>query len=97
MAFHVGYITGPTLGGFIIDAVGWRWVFFLTVPIGLACAYFGWKILNERAVSEGLVQLDIAGAAYLLLTNICFIYALNRLPHQGFETLWWSSFSSSPP
>ena len=32
MAFHVGYITGPTLGGFIIDAVGWRWVFFLTVP-----------------------------------------------------------------
>ena len=49
MAFHVGYITGPTLGGFIIDAAGWRWVFFLTVPIGLACAYFGWKILKERA------------------------------------------------
>ena len=56
MAFHVGYITGPTLGGFIIDAVGWRWVFFLTVPIGLVCAYFGWKILNERTVSEGQVQ-----------------------------------------
>ena len=27
--------------------------------------------------------MDFAGAAYLLLTNICFIYALNRLPHRG--------------
>jgi EmrB/QacA subfamily drug resistance transporter len=83
MAFHVGYITGPTLGGFIIDAAGWRWVFFLTVPIGLACAYFGWKILKERPISDEKVAVDFAGAAYLLLTNLCFLYALNRLPHRG--------------
>jgi EmrB/QacA subfamily drug resistance transporter len=83
MAFHVGYITGPTLGGFIIDAVSWRWVFFLTIPLGLACAYSGWKILKERPASETRVQIDFAGAGYLLLTNICFLYALNRLPHRG--------------
>jgi len=83
MAFHVGYITGPTLGGFIIDAAGWRWIFFLTTPIGLACAYFGWKVLKERAPNDEQVKVDFAGAVYLLLTNICFIYALNRLPHQG--------------
>jgi EmrB/QacA subfamily drug resistance transporter len=83
MAFHVGYITGPTLGGFIIDAVGWRWIFFLTAPLGLACAYFGWKILKERPRSEAPIKVDAAGAAYLLLTNTCFIYALNQLPHRG--------------
>ncbi|HUR71453.1 MAG TPA: MFS transporter [Candidatus Limnocylindrales bacterium] len=83
MAFHVGYITGPTLGGFIIDAVSWRWVFFLTIPLGLACAYSGWKILKERPASETRVQIDFAGAGYLLLTNVCFLYALNRLPHRG--------------
>jgi len=87
MAFHVGYITGPTLGGFIIDAAGWRWIFFLTIPIGIACAYIGWKILKERAPSQQPIKVDIAGAAYLLLTNICFIYALNRLPHQGVRDL----------
>jgi len=58
-------------------------VFFLTVPIGLACAYFGWKILKERTASDEPVQIDFAGAAYLVLTNICFLYALNRLPHRG--------------
>jgi EmrB/QacA subfamily drug resistance transporter len=83
MAFHVGYITGPTLGGFVIDAAGWRWIFFLTTPIGLACAYFGWRVLKERASSDEPIKVDFAGAAYLLLTNVCFIYALNRLPHQG--------------
>jgi EmrB/QacA subfamily drug resistance transporter len=83
MAFHVGYITGPTLGGFVIDAAGWRWIFFLTVPIGLACAWFGWRVLKERAASKEPIKIDFAGAAYLIITNICFIYALNRLPHRG--------------
>jgi EmrB/QacA subfamily drug resistance transporter len=83
-AYHVGYMTGPTLGGFIIDTIGWRWIFFVTIPIGLAAAYFAWRVLKEREKSEEPVQVDFTGAAYLLLTNICFVYALNQLPHLGF-------------
>jgi len=83
-AYHVGYMTGPTLGGFIIDTIGWRWIFFVTIPIGLAAAYFAWRVLKEREKSKESVQVDFAGAAYLLLTNICFVYALNQLPHLGF-------------
>jgi EmrB/QacA subfamily drug resistance transporter len=82
-AYHVGYMTGPTLGGFIIDTIGWRWIFFMTIPIGLACAYFAWRVLREREKSQAAVKVDMAGAAYLLLTNICFVYALNQLPHLG--------------
>jgi EmrB/QacA subfamily drug resistance transporter len=87
MAFHVGYMTGPTLGGFVIDTLGWRWIFFLTIPIGIASAYFGWIVLKERAPSAERIKVDVAGAAYLLLTNICFIYALNQLPHKGARDL----------
>lgn len=82
-AYHVGYMTGPTLGGFIIDTIGWRWIFFMTIPIGLAAAYMAWRVLKERAQSEVHIQVDFAGAAYLLLTNVCFVYALNQLPHLG--------------
>lgn len=85
MAFHVGYIAGPTLGGFIIDTLGWRWIFHVTIPIGLASAYFGWKVLKERARSETKIKVDFAGAALLLLANTCFIYALNQLPHLGWR------------
>lgn len=82
-AYHVGYMTGPTLGGFIIDTIGWRWIFFMTIPVGIAGAYFAWHVLREREKSEAEIKVDMAGAAYLLLTNICFVYALNQLPHLG--------------
>lgn len=83
-AYHVGYLTGPTLGGFIIDSIGWRWIFFMTIPVGLICAYFAWRVLKERAKSKETIKIDWSGALYLLLTNICFVYALNQLPHLGF-------------
>jgi EmrB/QacA subfamily drug resistance transporter len=82
-AYHVGYMTGPTLGGFIIDTIGWRWIFFMTIPLGLGCAYFGWRVLHERQKSEATIKVDMLGAMYLLLTNIGFVYALNQLPHLG--------------
>jgi EmrB/QacA subfamily drug resistance transporter len=85
MAFHVGYIAGPTLGGFIIDSLGWRWIFYVPIPIGLAAAYFGWKVLKERAPSETKIKVDFAGAGLLLLANVFFIYALNQLPHLGWR------------
>lgn len=82
-AYHIGYMTGPTLGGFIIDTIGWRWIFFMTIPIGLGCAYFARRVLREREKSQASVKVDMLGAIYLLLTNICFVFALNQLPHLG--------------
>jgi EmrB/QacA subfamily drug resistance transporter len=84
-AFHVGYIAGPTLGGFIIDSLGWRWIFLITIPLGLAAAYFAWKVLKERARSEAPIKVDVSGAALLLLANTSLIYALNQLPHLGWR------------
>jgi EmrB/QacA subfamily drug resistance transporter len=83
MAYHVGYMTGPTLGGFIIDTIGWRWIFFVNIPTGLASAYFAWKILSDRAPSEQSVKVDYLGALLLLITNTCFVYAMNQFPHLG--------------
>ena len=85
MAYHVGYMTGPTLGGFIIDTIGWRWIFFVNIPTGLAAAYFAWKILSDRAPSEERVKVDYAGAVLLLITNTCFVYAMNQFPHLGLD------------
>jgi EmrB/QacA subfamily drug resistance transporter len=84
-AYHVGYMAGPTLGGFIIDTIGWRWIFFINIPIALASAYLARRVLRDRAASSQPARVDVAGAAYLLLGNISLIYALNQLPHLGFR------------
>ncbi|TAK08951.1 DHA2 family efflux MFS transporter permease subunit [bacterium] len=83
MAFHVGFLMGPTLGGFLIDTVGWRWNFFINIPFGLLGAYLAWRILTEAERKSETVRIDIQGAFLLLVTNASFLYAMNQLPHLG--------------
>lgn len=83
MAFHVGFLTGPTLGGFLIDTIGWRWNFFANIPVGLFGVYLAWKLLVEARRKSVPVRVDIQGAFLLLVTNTSFLYALNQLPHLG--------------
>lgn len=83
MAFHVGFLAGPTLGGFLVDTVGWRWNFIINIPIALFGAYLAWKILAEAEEERRRVRIDFQGAGLLLLANTSFLYAMNELPHTG--------------
>ena len=52
---------GPPVGGLLVQA-GWRWVFIVNVPIGLAALIAGFRLLNERR-ELGAARPDYAGAA----------------------------------
>jgi EmrB/QacA subfamily drug resistance transporter len=41
----VGLSIGPSVGGFLIDSLGWRWVFFIAVPFGLLGTILAWLVL----------------------------------------------------
>jgi EmrB/QacA subfamily drug resistance transporter len=84
-AFHVGFLTGPTLGGFMIDTVGWRWIFSLNIPIGIWGAWLAWKLLAETREEKNGHSIDITGAFLLLLTNGLFIYAVDQIPRLGWR------------
>jgi EmrB/QacA subfamily drug resistance transporter len=49
----VGLSVGPSVGGFLIGALGWQWVFYIAVPFGLAGTAMAWFILPRTARSEG--------------------------------------------
>ena len=85
VAFHVGFITGPSLGGFLVGSVGWRWIFYINVPIGLCGAALAWKIMAETKSEGEKVSIDFLGAALLLIANSLFIYAIDQLPRLGWR------------
>src|SRR5262245_16711530 len=87
MAFHIGFLTGPTLGGLLIDTIGWRWIFYLNLPVGLWAAYLAWNLLEESKEDVKGISVDFPGAILLMLTYSLFIYAMNHLPHTGWRDL----------
>jgi EmrB/QacA subfamily drug resistance transporter len=67
----VGLSLGPSLGGFLIDALGWEWVFFIAVPFGLLGTVLAWLVLPRTTprqtadMARTPEQFDWLGAALL--------------------------------
>lgn len=58
--FGVSSIAGPLLGGFVTDAFGWRWLFYLALPVGVLALVFIARYMHlEHRGAPG--KLDIAG------------------------------------
>lgn len=58
--FGVTSIAGPLIGGVVTDHLGWRWLFYLTIPIGIAAFVFILKFLHlEKSEQHG--KVDFAG------------------------------------
>jgi DHA2 family multidrug resistance protein len=46
MGSMLGPISGPFIGGWITESFNWRWIFYVNVPIGLACTVALWLLLD---------------------------------------------------
>ncbi|HEV1997262.1 MAG TPA: MFS transporter, partial [Candidatus Dormibacteraeota bacterium] len=59
----VAAVSGPLLGALLVSTVGWRWIFMVNVPIGLAAAFMLWSF-SDRVHGEK-VSIDYLGAVLL--------------------------------
>jgi len=75
--FGLSTVIGPLLGGFIVDNLSWRWIFYINVPLGLfALAVINATFKPHRQPAS--VSIDYAGATLLALalTSIILIASL---------------------
>ena len=81
----VGPILGPVLGGLITDHMGWRFIFYVNVPIGILGALLATKFLPETPGGER--KIDYSGLILLILS----VGGLQFVLDKGNEMNWFSS------
>lgn len=75
--FGIASIIGPLLGGLITDMAGWRWVFYINLPIGIIAAWLVITHLHETAVLPEKKQIDYAGITSFILCMVPLLLALS--------------------
>jgi EmrB/QacA subfamily drug resistance transporter len=81
----LGPICGPILGGWLVDDVSWRWIFFINLPIGVIALFLSLRILptDEPQPSE---RLDVLGLVLLSPSLALMIYGLAQTNAHGFSS-----------
>jgi len=75
---YIGLTLGPGLGGTIASALGWRWVFFINLPIGIVAIGVALSVLRtDRKMAPGR-RFDFAGAICFMVTLFALVLALSR-------------------
>jgi EmrB/QacA subfamily drug resistance transporter len=75
--FGTSSVAGPLLGGFFTDGPGWRWVFYINVPIGLAALLVTSVALRRMPVVRRKRQIDYLGAAAVMAAVTCLLLYLD--------------------
>jgi EmrB/QacA subfamily drug resistance transporter len=78
----IAFLTGPTLGGVIVDTIGWRWVFVINV-FPIAATLILLAVLRRKDVREEGVKIDYLGAVLCVLGLGGPVYALIEQDHYG--------------
>ncbi|MCH5643306.1 MFS transporter [Gordonia sp. ABSL49_1] len=73
---------GPFVGGWLVDAVSWRWVFYLSVPLAVGAIAIALRHV-PKSDGAGTGRLDVAGALAMIVGLSGVIYALIEFPDRG--------------
>ncbi|MEA5098395.1 MAG: DHA2 family efflux MFS transporter permease subunit [Burkholderiaceae bacterium] len=87
MTTLVAPVVGPVLGGWLCDNYTWHWIFFINVPIALACGWIAWQMLKRYEQQLDDSPIDKVGLALLIV----WVGALQIMLDEGKDLDWFSS------
>ncbi|MGA2009825.1 MAG: DHA2 family efflux MFS transporter permease subunit [Solirubrobacteraceae bacterium] len=77
-------VFGPTIGGLLLQGVGWEWIFLVNVPVGIAALVLALRLLpHDAASSEAAGRLDAIGLALAATGVVGVTYGLSETESAG--------------
>ncbi len=83
----IGSMAGPITGGFLIENVGWQFIFYINIPVGIFGTAMAFTVLRKDEITKGQT-FDVPGALTLFISLLSLLLALS----QGQERGWRSSY-----
>jgi len=84
--FGVASVLGPLIGGFFVDNLSWRWVFYINIPLGIVALVVTSAVLPGQ-LSKTRHVIDYAGTALIGASAVCLVL----LTSLGGNTYRWGS------
>lgn len=85
--FALASVAGPLLGGWFTEDIGWRWTFWINIPLGILAMVVTVVFLHIPPGSKKQPKLDYAGMALLSIATACFVLVATW----GGSTYAWTS------
>lgn len=84
-----GAAAGMLLGGVITQYLGWRWIFFINVPVAVLVSVAAWRLVPAHDSEETHNELDLPGAISITSALMLLVYGLVEAPSHG-----WTAHST---
>jgi EmrB/QacA subfamily drug resistance transporter len=82
-AAGLGNAVGPLIGGVLTDALSWRWIFFLNVPISAFAVFVTYRLVNVKEPEVEDQRIDYPGIATISVGLVSLLVALDQVDDWG--------------
>lgn len=82
----VATLVGPILGGFIVDGLGWEWIFFVNVPVGLVGFVLAWRLVPDLETHSH--RFDLPGVFLWAVAMFCIVFGIQEGESYDWGVIW---------
>lgn len=86
ITWGAGSVLGPVLGGFILAASSWRWIFLINLPVGIIGTLAAYLLLHDIAPNPRGERFDIFGALLFCIGLVTLLFGLMNSIGSGWRS-----------
>ncbi|MFC6356046.1 DHA2 family efflux MFS transporter permease subunit [Luethyella okanaganae] len=82
----VATLVGPILGGVLVDAAGWEWIFFINVPVGVVAFVLAWRLVPTLTTHKH--RFDILGVVLSAIGMFLLVFGIQEGQSYDWGVIW---------